>query len=159
MVTARSHDTARVRRPSAGLLRVLGLTLLLLGLLWTHGTDAHGTGAHGAPTGHPDRAATAAPATVTWAAAAPTAAASSTAASAVSTSALPPVDSHGAAHSGHECDPLTPRQVSLTEAAPCGLPPAPRYAEHGGPYAHTGSRDRAPLAPPSPARASTVLLI
>ncbi|MEU3727072.1 hypothetical protein, partial [Streptomyces sp. NPDC031705] len=56
MVTARSSRTPRARA-SAGLLHLLGLTLLLLGLLCAHGAGAHaGAAASAAPAALPGNA-------------------------------------------------------------------------------------------------------
>ncbi|MEU8777655.1 hypothetical protein [Streptomyces sp. NPDC048606] len=162
MVTARRHATARVR-PAAGLLRVLGAALMLWCLLWAHGTDAHGDSGrsgsgHGAP---PAATAAGGPGAHVPAPTPPTAPADArtTTLPDTRTAAPAPLDGHGAAHPVHGCEPLTPRQASPAEAAPCGPPPATRTPGPGDPYAHPGVEDGGHPAPPPRSHAPVVLRV
>lgn len=96
MVTARSPYRVPPTRSSAGLLRLLGLAMLLLGLFYTHGVHTEGSAeGHGAP-------------------------------GASASSATPPggstatrvdhADHNGADHSTQECAPRLPRQGATVEA-------------------------------------------
>ncbi|MFG2616547.1 hypothetical protein ACGFXC_02915 [Streptomyces sp. NPDC048507] len=89
MVTARAQHPPPPARLAAGLLELLGLALLLLGLICTHG--AHATGAVAAPV---------------------------PVATVVSVPAAAAVSGHGAGGPADECAPVPPRQGSVVDAPP-----------------------------------------
>lgn len=95
MVTARSLYRVPPTHSSMGLLRLLGLAMLLLGLFYTHGVQTEGGAeGHGAPS----------------------ASAFSATPSGGSTAArVDHTDRHGAAHSAHECTPRLPRQGATVD--------------------------------------------
>ena len=95
MVTARSHGTSRAR-PPAGLLRLLALTVLLMGLFCAHGTAAQDGAVHSGP-GAPGASVTHA---VTW-----------------SAPSEAPDPGRDPVHPAHECAPLPPHQGALSEAS------------------------------------------
>ncbi|MFD6878330.1 MULTISPECIES: hypothetical protein [unclassified Streptomyces] len=98
MVTDRSHGTSRARRP-AGLLRLLALTMLLMGLFCAHGTAAQDGAVHPGP------------------------GASGTSVTHAVTHTLPsgtpdsPGADHSPVHPAHECAPLPPHQAAVSEAS------------------------------------------
>lgn len=152
MVTARSSRLPRARS-SAGLLHLLGLTLLLLALACAHGTGgSHTTADHATP--HHTSAPGAQPAEggTTRAGAAP-------AGSVVTGGAV--VERHDPAHPVHECVPLPPR------AAPgADVPPAPAAPVEGCAPADAPSRSGAAgaalpsgAAAPAPPGGSAVLRV
>lgn len=142
MVTARSLRTPRIRVP-AGLLHVLGLTLLLFGLLCAHGSGPHGS-AHAA-TGTTAPAAQAAAAGI----AAPASAA--------------PADRHAPSHPVHDCAPVPHRAASPADAT--ATPPAatlarPAPAVHRDTTGHPGpARHPAGAAPSAHPATSAVLQV
>ncbi|MFF3014443.1 hypothetical protein [Streptomyces sp. NPDC057939] len=97
MVTDRSHGISRARRP-AGLLRLLALTMLLMGLFCAHGTAAQDGAVHPGPG---------------TSGASVTHAVTRTAPSDVPAA---PAEGHGPVHPAHECAPLPPHQAAVSEA-------------------------------------------
>lgn len=137
MVTARAQHTPPARLP-AGLLHLLGLTLLFLGLICTHGAHATGTAAHPA---------------------APSAAS----APAVPVPQAASVDAHGDGHGhGHgsdrpadECAPVPPRQGSVVDTPPAPSGAVVRTAPEGRPAlpgpGRCGASGSVPDRPAAPA--------
>ncbi|MEU8436754.1 hypothetical protein AB0F18_28375 [Streptomyces sp. NPDC029216] len=130
MVTARSPRPPRARS-FAGLLHLLGLTLLLLGLVCAHGTGgSHSAADHSTPHASASIAAQAS-ATVPEAAA---------------------VDRHDPAHPVHECAPLPPRAASAVDAPPAPAAPVEGCARSGLPASAVAAGPAAPVADTAPAR-------
>ncbi|MGW0395022.1 hypothetical protein ACWDYJ_29930 [Streptomyces sp. NPDC003042] len=142
MVTARPPRAPRARA-SAGLLRLLGLTVLLLGILHTHGADPQSIAGHANP-------------------GAPSASALTDGGGRGAGAAIPaaaPFDRHESHHPAHECVPRPPRPGAAVEA-PLAVPAAvARYAAQSCP--DRAARDRAASAGPAPTRttASAVLQV
>ncbi|MFD8981087.1 hypothetical protein [Streptomyces sp. NPDC059564] len=138
MVTARAQHTPPPARRAAGLLHLLGLTLLFLGLICTHGAHATGTSAHPAT-------ASAAPAP---AAGVPQAAS---------------VDGHGHGHGSDrpadECAPVPPRQGSVVDAPPAPSGALTRCAPEGRRDLPVPGRSGASGSVPEPPAAPAVLRV
>ncbi|MCX5380807.1 hypothetical protein [Streptomyces sp. NBC_00091] len=154
MVTARSPRTPRARS-SAGLLHLLGLTLLLLGLVCAHGAGSHDSGSHDSGSHSPGSLSgshgSASHGSASW-----SAAAIATPASA----AL--VDRHDPSHPGHDCAHLPPRTGTAVDAPPA--PPAtalghPVRTGHGDTAGHGSGACPAGAAAAPQARTSTVLQV
>lgn len=129
MVTARAQHTPPARL-AAGLLHLLGLTLLFLGLICTHGAHATGTAAH--------------PATP-----------SAASAPAVPVPQAASADGHGSDRPADECAPVPPRQGSVVDAPPAPAGAVVRTAPEGrrnlpGPC-RSGASGSLPDRPAAPA--------